>query len=126
MMTRADKWVAVTVALLAVCSYVLFTTALSSNAAESVLICVNGREYAEYRLRDIQQPKQIVINTEYGRNVLEIDKDGAKMLEADCPDKTDVKCGKITKPNQMLICAPNRLTVRITGKAANNADKVTY
>ena len=51
---------------------------------------------------------------------------GARVTEASCPDKTDIQSGKITKPGQMIVCVPNRVTVRILGKNRVTVDKVTY
>ena len=59
-------------------------------------------------------------------NILEINSDGARMLDSSCPDKTDIKMGKVTKPGQIILCIPNKVAVKITGKGKLNVDKVTY
>lgn len=125
-MTRADKAAALAIASVAVISHIAFGAAVSDVGAKSAVISVDGKEYAVYRLRDFSKPERVVIDTEFGHNTLEISASGVKMLEADCPDKTDVKCGMITKPNQMLICAPNRVTVRLVGENSDTIDGVTY
>lgn len=125
-MTRADKAVAAAVLIAAVLAYVLFAAFLSDGRAVFAEVHVDGKEYAVYRLSDFPKAERVVIATEYGRNELEISSDGVRMTDADCTDKTDVKCGKITKPNQMLICAPNRVAVRLIGGASAEVDGVTY
>lgn len=50
-----------------------------------------------------------------GKNVL-IVKDGeAYMSHADCPDKTCVRTGKISKTGQNIVCLPNKVYVSIIG-----------
>jgi hypothetical protein len=48
------------------------------------------------------------------------------MVDASCPDKKDVKIGKITKTRQMIICAPNRVSVKLGGNTKLQVDKVSY
>ncbi len=125
-MTRADKAVAAAVLAVAALAYAVFAVCLADGRAVSAEVYVDGKEFAVYRLSDFPKAERIVISSEFGRNELEISKDGVRMTDADCPDKTDVKCGKITKPNRMLICAPNRVTVRLVGGASAEVDGVTY
>jgi len=66
------------------------------------------------------------IKSDYGNNILEITKTGVKMTDASCPDKVDVRCGEITKPGQTIVCIPNRVMVKITGKNSLKVDKVAY
>ena len=52
----------------------------------------------------------------FGKCVLVI-KDGyAYMLEADCPDRTCIKTGKISKIGESIICLPNKISVVIIGE----------
>ena len=87
---------------------------------------VDGEEYASYSFAEISGTKSVKINTQYGYNVLEITNEGARMTESSCPDKVDVLCGEISKPGQMIVCIPNRVSVKILGKEKLNIDKVTY
>ena len=57
--------------------------------------------------------KIYVIESEYGKNVVEMDKDRVHIIEASCPDKLDVKQGYITRPGEIIVCLPNHLTVEI-------------
>ena len=59
-----------------------------------------------------------------GKNMLVI-KDGyAYMTEADCPDRTCVKTGKISKTGESIVCLPNKISVVIRG-AGNGPDIIS-
>lgn len=124
--TFGDKAVVAFVLTAALFFYVLFTFIVFAGYAENAEVRVDGEIYAVYRLKDIKNSKTVKIETGFGTNVLEIMPDGVRMLDASCNDKNDVKMGKITRVNQMLICIPNRLTVQLTGDSEMNVDKVTY
>ncbi len=126
MVTRWDKIVIVSILGIAVLFYAVFATYVFEGQAETVEICVNGKEYATYNLAGISKTKTVEIKTDFGYNVIELSSDGARITEASCPDKIDVQSGKITKPGQMVVCVPNRFSVRILGKSKNSVDKVTY
>ena len=79
--------------------------------AGKVIISVDNKEYETVSLKENEK---VVIENEYGKNVVII-KDGQVYVEsADCPDKTCVKQGKIMKTGQSIVCLPHRLTVTIT------------
>jgi hypothetical protein len=126
MITVYDKIIVATVLISAMIIYLLFAGTVFGEQPETVVISVDGREYASYNLAEISEVKNVEINTEFGYNTIEITSDGARVTDASCPDKTDIQSGKITKPGQMLVCVPNRVTVRIIGKGAAKVDKVTY
>ncbi len=126
MITRWDKLIICLVCLVALITYFTFSYFVFGQQAEAVRIDVNGKEYATYNLAEIDGKKIVEIKTKYGENTLEITPKGAVMISASCQDKTDVQSGKITKPGQMIICAPNRILVRLIGKGKLNVDKVAY
>lgn len=123
---KADIIVISIVILIAVVCYFCFSYSVFGEQAEGVEIFVNGNEYATYSFSEISEKKIVEIKTASGYNVLEISGNNVRMLEASCADKVDVQAGNISKPGQMLICAPNKVSVRIIGKSKSNIDKVTY
>ncbi len=126
MITRWDKVVIVSVLIVAAMVYLIFASFLWNEQPELVEIFVDGERYASYNFAEISGTKSVEIDTGYGYNVLEITNKGARMIESSCPDKTDVQCGEISKPGQMIVCIPNRVSVKILGKEKLNIDKVTY
>ena len=50
-----------------------------------------------------------------GKNILVIKDGKAYMSHADCPDKTCVRTGTISKTGEQIICLPNRVYISIIG-----------
>lgn len=124
--TKGDCLIAAIVIIAAAISYITFAQFVSSELPDRIEIFVDGSSYAAYNLNEITSEKLVEINTKFGSNILKITPDGAKMISASCPDKLDVRCGKITKPGHVIICVPNRVLVRLTGNTELKVDKVTY
>lgn len=124
-MTKTDKIVIVIILALAAVAYAVFNAAVFENNPEKVVISVNGSEYASYRLSEIMKPETVRVETEFGVNVIEITNHSARVIEANCPDKLDVHSGEISKSGQMIVCLPNRLTVRMQGNKCE-VDRVAY
>jgi len=126
MLTAWDKIIISLVAVISILIYLLFGVFFASADAERVEVFLDGKEYASYNFAEISETKVLEIKSDYGNNILEITKTGVKMTDASCPDKVDVRCGEITKPGQTIVCIPNRVMVKITGKNSLKVDKVAY
>ncbi len=125
-LTKGDKIIAVFLALLALGTYLTFAFCVSAVSPDSVEIFVDGEKYASYTLSGLDEEKTVKISSAYGENLLRLFPDGVQMIDATCPDKRDVRMGKITKPGQTIICIPNRVLVKLRGDADDTVDKVTY
>ena len=124
--TKYDKVIAFIIIAASVLSYMAFSFFVFSEYPEKVEIYLDGKLYGEYRLEEITTERIVKISSIYGKNILRITSGGAQMLEASCPDKKDVKDGKITKAGQVIICVPNRVLVKLVAGKADSIDKVTY
>ena len=51
-----------------------------------------------------------------GHNHLVIENGEAWISEASCPDKICIHQGKISRDGEIIVCLPNRITVRISGR----------
>lgn len=51
-----------------------------------------------------------------GTNLLIIEDGSARMEEANCPDATCVRTGRIRHTGERIVCLPNRITVTVMGK----------
>ena len=86
------------------------------------VISVNGEEYARLSLdKDVQ----IVVETGFGRNIVEVRGGEVFMPEADCPDKLCVRQHAVKLAGETIVCLPNRVVVEITGGKETGLDAVS-
>ncbi len=83
--------------------------AVSLNKGDTVIITVDGEEYARLPL---DEDTELTVETPYGKNVLVVADGEAYIREADCPDSTCVKTGKASELRS-VVCLPHKLTVTI-------------
>lgn len=89
---------------------------------QTVIIEVNGEKYNELSL---SINKIITIHNGKHTNVVQILNGKVRMKESDCPDQICVKTGWIEKEGQQIVCLPNKVVVRVTGKKGE-VDDVVY
>ncbi len=112
------------VLIFCVAGLLLINSFFSEETEKTVIIEIDGEEHSRYYLSDIKEDKTVQIKTQYGSNTIVLQKDGVYVKEADCPDKTDIKKGKITKPGDSIVCLPNRLIIYIEGES--DVDATSY
>jgi hypothetical protein len=61
----------------------------------------------------LQKNGTIPIHTSYGELTIVVSQGQAYVSESTCPDKTCIKSGKISRNGQIIICAPNRVMLRV-------------
>ena len=88
-----------------------------SHSGKYVEIEING---SVSQVLALDEDRVLEIETEGGKNTLEI-KDGyAKITEADCPDKICQKHQKICRSGESIICLPHKLVISITDKSGDD------
>ena len=102
--------------LIAVCLFVSLAlwaaVSLTKKPGETVVVTVAGEEFGRYSLNE---EREVVIETENGKNVLVI-KDGyADITDATCPDGLCERQRKINESGETLVCLPNKVTVTVIG-----------
>lgn len=104
-------------AILLVTAILLFAAfnIFASKKGENVEIFVDGSLYKKVSLS--QDEIITITGSSGGTNVLVIKDLKVYMKEADCPDKVCVHQGSISRSNETIVCLPNRIVVKITGKA---------
>lgn len=120
LLTNGDKILIVLILLFSVVS--LYAVSQLKTIGEFVIIEANGIE--EYRL-PLTTAKQITVNGPIGKTIIEIDHHMARVIYSDCPAKICVKTGTIHRAGEMIVCAPNKVVVRIVGKNNNSFDVIT-
>lgn len=89
----------------------------------SAVITVDGKLYEKVSLSKDEE-REIEIKTEYGHNILKVFDHGIQMVYSDCPKKISMKMGFISKPNQLIICIPNRIFVEVVDDGPTQHDDV--
>lgn len=97
-------------ALLLLAGAFLLVFFLGREAGESVRVQIDGVTVAEYALK-----KDAVYSLNGGTNILVIEDGAAFIKEADCPDGTCVRVGRVRHTGERIVCLPNRITVTVIG-----------
>lgn len=84
------------------------------NKGKYIEITIDDKLYGTYSLNKNQK-------IELENNTILIEDGYAYMLEANCSDHTCINMGKITNNNQMIICLPNKVFVKVVDES-NNTD----
>ena len=96
---------------------------ISGSNGDLVNVYVDGRLTGEYLLSE--DNNIIIQGYNGGVNTLVIKDGAAYMKEADCPDKLCIHQGRISREGMELVCMPNRVVVRISGKDKSEIDAFT-
>lgn len=85
---------------------------LTQKEGDMVLITVDGKPYQKVSIREEQD---IPIQTDRGKNIIQIKNGQVKMIEADCQDQICVKHTAIHKTGETIVCLPHKVVVEIIG-----------
>lgn len=119
-MTKGDKYLIIFIIVISILSLFYVKKAASSYDEKYVVIQVDGKDYKKISFGPEVIGKKMPIETEFGYNLIEIGDGKVRVIEADCPDKLDVKQGYISNPGEVIVCLPNRLVIEIKGEDKNN------
>jgi len=115
MITKGDKILIILVALICILSLYFIKNQLNIEKSKEVVIKLDGKVYEKVEISPKMSPKKIEVRSDFGYNLVEIDNLGARVVDANCPDKLDIKFGKITNVGEIIVCLPNKMTVEIVG-----------
>lgn len=126
-MTKGDKILIVFVLILALGSMGYIRKQGLSNKDKYVSIQVNGKEIKKIIFDNAIVGNTIPIESEYGYNLIEIGDNEIRVIEADCPDKIDVKQGYISRIGETIVCLPNKMVIEIKGvDSVDGIDMMNY
>ncbi|MBU3158217.1 NusG domain II-containing protein [Clostridium frigoris] len=78
-------------------------------------------------LSKVVEPQEFTIKTENGHyNVIAVKHNSISVKDADCPHKECVKSGWISKPGEMVVCLPYKLTINIEAEKNEGIDGGTF
>ncbi len=107
-----------------VLSLIYVTFFLWSGKPSGVIIESDGKIFAQYEFNTISGKKSVEIKSDYGYNVVELENRRIRIVHSDCADQICTGAGWIDRPNQVIVCLPARLVVRLTG--GEGVDYVSY
>ena len=87
-----------------------------------VTIEVNGQVIHQL---DLNISQEVTVKGPIGETKIKINQNSARVVHSDCPEKICVKTGKIHLAGEMIVCVPNKVVVKITGKQKNQFDVIT-
>jgi len=114
-LTKGDKYLIIFIVVISLLSLVYVKKATTRYDEKYILIQVDGKDYKKIFFGPEVIGKKIPIETEFGYNLIEVGDGKVRVIEADCPDKLDVKQGYISNPGEVIVCLPNRLVIEIKG-----------
>lgn len=89
------------------------------NASDVVYVEISkdGQLIERHKLEEGYRDTRRIRTESGGENTVEIDGVRVRMLESDCRDQVCVETGWLTRAGQSAVCVPNRVVVRLTGRA---------
>lgn len=84
-------------------------------AGKSVRIVSDGNLIETIDL-SVSPDRMIVIENEYGKNIVSVEDHRIRVREADCPDQTCVRSGFLSAARP-IICLPHKLVIEYVGEA---------
>lgn len=73
---------------------------------------------------DLQQDGLYPLEAGGGHLVIEVLDGAVRVRESDCPDQICVLTGWVRRPGEVVVCAPYRVAVRVTGRATEGPDAI--
>jgi hypothetical protein len=70
---------------------------------------------------DLKTDQRVTISGERGPVIVEVKNHAIRIIESDCQNHFCVKSGAISKHNQIIVCVPNRIVIRILDKPGLDA-----
>lgn len=117
---RFDTLVALTVALLAIVSALLFYLPRSQTGVLTVVVTVSGQEIQRTPLSEFTAAD--VAHNGYTLHIAAAD-GGVAVTSSDCPTQDCVHTGVITRAGQSIVCLPAQVVISLVG-AASDVDAV--
>ncbi|TJX14784.1 NusG domain II-containing protein [Tissierella creatinini] len=114
-LTKGDKLLVVLVVILSFTAMGYIRRQAFSKNGIYISVQVAGEEVKRIILDSKLVGTRIPIQSKYGYNLIELGDNSIRVIEADCPDKIDVKKGPISRIGETIVCLPNRMVIEIKG-----------
>ncbi len=107
---KTKTWILVLAAVFLLLTGIVLRQHFGAKKAARAEIWVDG---ALERTVDLSEDQSFVVETERGRNRIQVKDGRICVLEASCPDGDCVRCGA-KNSGAPIVCLPNRLSIRFS------------
>lgn len=121
---KKNDWIIIGIVIFIAVSAYIWNIIIEKNEQYNVRYVEIYTDGELYERVNIQEQKTVVIETELGRNVIEIKDGNVTMIEADCPDKICLETGTINRTNRSIVCLPNKVHIQIKGDMEDDIDAI--
>ena len=94
----------------------------NNNKDKKVIVELSGKVYGVY---DLNSNRIIDLKGPQSRAKINIENGYVFVSESGCPQKICKRMGKKNRINELIVCIPNRLIIRIEGEMKNNYEFIT-
>jgi hypothetical protein len=124
MITKCDKILLIFFFLLALLSLAgsVYATKFVISDVKELVITSQNKVIFKQRIDDFRGIKLINVKGPIGVTRFELRKDKVRVISSPCPKKICIKQGWISRPNQSIVCAPNRVVATIEAGASPGID----
>lgn len=97
---------------------------IAKNSKELVAeINLKGKVYKNIVLSNEKQ--EFTIKTGLGENIIKVHDKGIEIINASCHDHICEKTGFISRPGEIIVCLPNKLSIKIKGNSGEDIDGIS-
>ena len=102
---------------LALCGVVVFLLLRAGGTGGKIaVISVDGVELRRIDLGAVAEPYDIPVTTDWGSNVIHVEKGAISVTQSDCPDHVCIQMGQLRAGGGLpIICMPHRLVIELEG-----------
>jgi hypothetical protein len=117
---KAD--IIIIVVLLVIAAVLLVPKYLSKDDKLTAQIIRGGEVIETIDLSQVE--KEYTIDLDNAKILVE--KNRISFVDADCPDKLCVKCGKLTHAGDTAVCVPTATVITLSGNGGQQVDAISY
>lgn len=118
-----DLFILVAIVALAVGALFFGVGSKTAGGALTAQIYQDGKLVQSIRLDQVTEDKEITLDGPTP-NTLLVQRGRIRYEHSDCPDKTCVHTGWLTRPGQLAACLPNRTYIKIVGAQGDDGEDV--
>lgn len=125
MVTRYDKGlILILAAFIVVTFFAQFYIAktLGTEANSEITVKTGRLEQGYY---STEQEKKVELEGKEGPFIFEINNGKVRMVDSRCPHKVCIAQGWISGPDEVIVCAPNRVVISFKGEKGAEVDAVS-